>query len=100
MPVRHTPPPPNLDVDLLRAFATLVDTGSFTRTGELLGRTQSAVSVQIKRLEDQIASPELQQAYNDQRGNAEVVTDNAEIPAPAVERADDPPVEAPRQLLG
>ena len=56
MPSRHTPPPPNLDTDLLRAFATLVDTGSFTRTGELLGRTQSAVSVQIKRLEDQVGA--------------------------------------------
>ena len=56
MPSRHTPPPPNLDIDLLRAFATLVDTGSFTRTGELLGRTQSAVSVQIKRLEDQVGA--------------------------------------------
>ena len=56
MPIRHAPPPPTLDIDLLRAFATLVDTGSFTRTGELLGRTQSAVSVQIKRLEDQVGA--------------------------------------------
>jgi len=56
MPKRHGPPPPTLDIDLLRAFATLTDTGSFTRTGELLGRTQSAVSVQIKRLEDQVGT--------------------------------------------
>ena len=44
----------NLDIDLLRAFVTVVDTGSFTRTGEELGRTQSAISVQIKRLETQL----------------------------------------------
>ena len=44
----------NLDIDLLRTFVTVVDTGSFTRTGEELGRTQSAISVQIKRLETQL----------------------------------------------
>jgi len=44
----------NLDIDQLRAFATVARTGSFTRTGDLLGRTQSAVSLQIKRLETTI----------------------------------------------
>ena len=44
----------NLDIDQLRAFATVSRTGSFTRTGELLGRTQSAISLQIKRLETSI----------------------------------------------
>ena len=44
----------NLDIDLLRTFVTVVDTGSFTRTGEQLGRTQSAISIQIKRLEGQL----------------------------------------------
>lgn len=29
----------NLDIDLLHTFVTVVDTGSFTRTGEELGRT-------------------------------------------------------------
>lgn len=47
----------NLDVDLLRAFVTVVETGSFTRTAALLGRTQPAVSLQIRRLEDQLRSP-------------------------------------------
>ena len=41
----------NIDLDLLRTFVTIAETGSFTRTGELLGRTQSAISLQIKRLE-------------------------------------------------
>ena len=44
----------NLDIDLLRTFVTVVESGSFTRTGEALGRTQSAISVQIKRLETQL----------------------------------------------
>ena len=44
----------NLDVDLLRTFVTIVDSGGFTRAGERLRRTQSTVSLQLKRLEDQL----------------------------------------------
>src|SRR5262245_64021211 len=44
-------PGANLDIDLLRSFAAVADSGSFTGAGELVARTQSAVSVQIKRLE-------------------------------------------------
>lgn len=47
----------NLDIDLLRAFVTVVETGSFTRAAALLGRTQPAVSLQIRRLEAQLRSP-------------------------------------------
>jgi DNA-binding transcriptional LysR family regulator len=47
----------NLDLDLLRAFVTVADLGSFTRAGERLGRTQSAVSLQIKRLEHMVGRP-------------------------------------------
>ena len=43
-----------LDLDLLRCFVTIAETGSFTRAGERLGRTQSTVSLQVKRLEEQI----------------------------------------------
>lgn len=42
----------NLDLDLLRAFVTIAETGSFTRAGDRLGRTQSTVSLQVKRLEE------------------------------------------------
>ena len=45
---------PNLDVDLLKTFAVLAGTGNFTRTAEEVGRTQSAVSMQIKRLEEMV----------------------------------------------
>jgi DNA-binding transcriptional LysR family regulator len=44
----------NLDLDLLRAFAAVAETGSFTRAGARLSRTQSAVSLQIQRLEAQL----------------------------------------------
>ena len=43
-----------LDLDLLRCFVTIAETASFTRAGERLGRTQSTISLQIKRLEDQL----------------------------------------------
>jgi len=48
---------PNLDVDLLRTFAILAQTGNFTRTAEEVGRTQSAVSMQVKRLEELVSKP-------------------------------------------
>src|SRR5690349_2173725 len=42
----------NLDIDLLRSFAAVADTGSFTSAADLVARSQSAVSVQIRKLED------------------------------------------------
>ena len=41
-----------LDLELLRSFVSVVDAGGFTRAGERVHRTQSTVSQQIKRLED------------------------------------------------
>ena len=41
----------NLSMDLLRAFVTVVEFNSFTKAGELLGRSQPAISLQINRLE-------------------------------------------------
>lgn len=42
------------DLDLLRTFATIVDAGGFTRAGQRLGRTQSTISLQMKRLEETV----------------------------------------------
>lgn len=42
----------NLDIDLLRSFAAVADTGSFTAAAEVVARSQSAVSVQVMRLEE------------------------------------------------
>ena len=44
----------DIDVSLLRAFVAVVDTGSVTAAARLLNRTQAAVSLQIKRLEDML----------------------------------------------
>lgn len=44
--------PPGVDPDLLRTFVLIVEGSSFTRAADRIGRTQSAVSMQIKRLED------------------------------------------------
>jgi DNA-binding transcriptional LysR family regulator len=41
-----------LDNDLLRVFVTVVDHGGFTAAGTVLHRSQAAISLQIKRLED------------------------------------------------
>ncbi|XSC43846.1 LysR family transcriptional regulator [Bradyrhizobium sp. RDT10] len=46
-----------LDLELLRSFVSIVDTGGFTRAGERVHRTQSTVSQQIKRLEDDLGQP-------------------------------------------
>jgi DNA-binding transcriptional LysR family regulator len=43
----------NLDMDALRSFVTGMDVGSFARAADRLGRSTSAVSAQLKKLEDQ-----------------------------------------------
>ncbi|MCP8940568.1 LysR substrate-binding domain-containing protein [Alsobacter sp. SYSU M60028] len=43
-----------LDTDQLRSFVSIVDTGSFTRAAERVNKTQSAVSMHIRRLEEQL----------------------------------------------
>lgn len=46
----------NLDLDLLRAFVAVAEAQSFTRAGVRLGRTQSTISLQIKRLEESVSA--------------------------------------------
>lgn len=46
-----------IDVDQLRSFIAIVETGSFTRAAEMVNKTQSAVSMQIKRLEARLKRP-------------------------------------------
>ena len=45
-----------LDTDLLRTFLTVARHGNVTRGAQALHRTQSAVSIQIKRLEESLAA--------------------------------------------
>lgn len=42
----------NLPMDLLRAFVSVAQLNSITKAGDMLGRSQPAVSLQIKRLEE------------------------------------------------
>lgn len=45
-----------LDSDLLRTFVAVADTGNFTQAADIVGRTQSAVSMQMKRLEESVGA--------------------------------------------
>lgn len=42
----------NLPTDLLRSFVAVSDHGGYTKAGAILGRTQPAISLQMRRLED------------------------------------------------
>jgi len=49
MPIRI-----NLDLDTLRTFSVVHDLGSLTQAADQLGRTPSAISLQMKRLQDDL----------------------------------------------
>jgi DNA-binding transcriptional LysR family regulator len=44
----------DLDLEGLRAFLAIADTGGFTAAGSLLGRSQSAMSIKIRKLEEML----------------------------------------------
>ena len=46
-----------LDIDQLRTFIAIAETGSFTKAAEVVNKTQSAVSMQMKRLEERLERP-------------------------------------------
>ena len=46
-----------LDIDTLRSLVAIADTKSFSRAAERLGRTQSAISLRIARLEVLVGHP-------------------------------------------
>ena len=43
-----------LSLDTLRTFVTIIQQGGFARAGDVLGRSQPAISLQIKKLESQL----------------------------------------------
>jgi DNA-binding transcriptional LysR family regulator len=49
--------PRHLDLELLRTLVAIADCGGFTRAAERLHRTQSAVSLQMQRLEETVGVP-------------------------------------------
>lgn len=46
--------PFHMDSLLLKSFIAVAETGSFSQAADIVGRTQSAVSLQIKKLEDSV----------------------------------------------
>ncbi|MEX0853617.1 MAG: LysR substrate-binding domain-containing protein [Bauldia sp.] len=49
--------PAMLDLDQLRTFVAIAELGNFTRAAETVFKTQSAVSMQMRRLEERIGKP-------------------------------------------
>lgn len=66
----------NIPTDLLRAFVTIIDLRGYTRAGEQLGRTQPAISLQMRRLQELLG---VQLFAKD--GNSTQVTEAGEIVA-------------------
>ena len=62
-----------LDIDQLRTFITIAETGSFTRAADIVFKTQSAVSMQMKRLEERIGK-----AIFERDGRASKLTEDGE----------------------
>ncbi|MBV8870502.1 MAG: LysR family transcriptional regulator, partial [Acetobacteraceae bacterium] len=58
-----------LDPDLLRAFVLIAEGRSFTQAAAVVGRTQAAVSMQMKRLEEVLGQPVLSRSKG---GSAEL----------------------------
>ncbi|MEM1430754.1 MAG: LysR substrate-binding domain-containing protein [Pseudomonadota bacterium] len=49
--------PPFLDLDLLRTLDAIAEGGSFSAAAEIVHRTPSAISMQVKRMEDVVGRP-------------------------------------------
>ena len=60
-----------MDVDAVRAFLLAADLQSFTRAADALGTTQSAVSLKLRRLEDQLGRRLLERTPRHVRLSAE-----------------------------
>ncbi|ODB85416.1 hypothetical protein A3195_17645 [Candidatus Thiodiazotropha endoloripes] len=64
----------NLDIDLLRTFVAIADLGGFAKAGRQLHKTQSAISLQMKRLEAQSGSKLFRKA-----GRRQLLTESGEL---------------------
>ncbi len=63
-----------IPIELFRTFLALMRTQSFSQTGDEIGRSQSAVSLQMQRLQEIVGSPVLEHA-----GKPLVLTPQGEI---------------------
>ncbi len=64
----------NLDLDVLRSFVTGVELGSFAKAADRLGRSTSAISAQLKKLEEQFGTAVLKKS-----GRGLVLTPSGEM---------------------
>jgi DNA-binding transcriptional LysR family regulator len=64
----------NLDLDTLRTLCVAHDVGGLAQASELLGRTPSAISLQMKRLQDDLGVPLFRK-----RGRGLALTESGEI---------------------
>lgn len=66
--------PTNLDMDVLRTLVVATDLGGFGKAANRLGRTQSAISLQMKKLEDMVGQPLFRKC-----GRGVVLTDTGDV---------------------
>jgi DNA-binding transcriptional LysR family regulator len=64
----------NLDIDILRTLVTAQQLGGFNRAAQRVGRSQSAVSQQIRKMEGQLGKPLFRKA-----GRALTVTEAGDV---------------------
>lgn len=64
----------NLDMDVLRTLAVAMDLGGFAKAADRLGRSQSAVSLQMRKLEDRVGRPLFRR-----QGRGIALTDTGEV---------------------
>jgi DNA-binding transcriptional LysR family regulator len=86
---------PNLDMDALRTLAAILRQGSLQRAAERVGRSQSAVSQQMRKLEGQIGEPLFRK-----QGRHVVLTETGELVHAYARRMLDLNDEAVRAVRG
>jgi DNA-binding transcriptional LysR family regulator len=88
-------PLPNLDMDALRTLLTTQQLGSLNRAAERVGRSQSAVSQQMRKLEEQVGHPLFRR-----RGRGLVLTESGDLILSYARRILDLNDEAVRAVRG
>ncbi|VVE09251.1 LysR family transcriptional regulator [Pandoraea aquatica] len=86
---------PNLDMDALRTFLVAQQLGSLNRAAERIGRSQSAVSQQMRKLEAQVGEPLFRR-----QGRGLALTDSGELILSYAHRILDLNDEAVRAVRG
>ncbi|BDU20018.1 LysR substrate-binding domain-containing protein [Dyella sp. GSA-30] len=86
---------PNLDMDALRTLVAILQLGSLHRAAERVGRSQSAVSQQMRKLENQLGEPLFRK-----RGRHVVLTETGELVHSYARRMLDLNDEAVRAVRG